>query len=89
MRANACTGPCEINPANYYEFFLQGFMMLIGSSLWAYIIGSGCGIVLARPTPSLRQRMCQSERQMLYLLSNLNRPFCNTLKYSFQTAQNL
>ena len=45
MRANACTGPCEINPANYYEFFLQGFMMLIGSSLWAYIIGSGCGIV--------------------------------------------
>ena len=43
--SNIFGGPCEVSPANYYEFYLQGFMMLIGSSLWAYIIGSGCGIV--------------------------------------------
>lgn len=43
--SNIFGGPCEINPANYYEFYLQGFMMLFGSSLWAYIIGSVCGIV--------------------------------------------
>ena len=38
-------GSCEIQAGNYYEFFVQGFMLLAGSSVWAYVIGSACGIV--------------------------------------------
>ena len=43
--ANIFGGPCEICPANYYEFLLQGMMMLWGNFLWAYVIGSGCNII--------------------------------------------
>lgn len=49
-----CTGPCDISPANYIEFLVQGLMMLLGSSLWAYIIGSGCSIV-ATLTPNAEE----------------------------------
>lgn len=43
--SNIFGGPTDISPANYYEFYLQGFMMLVGSSLWAYIIGCFCSIL--------------------------------------------
>ena len=43
--SNIFGGPCEISPANYGEFLVQSVMMLIGSSLWAYIIGCGCNII--------------------------------------------
>ena len=43
--SNVFGGPCEINPANYLEFWAQSFMMFVGSSLWAYIIGCGVTIV--------------------------------------------
>ena len=43
--SNIFGGPCEISPANYMEFYIQGFMMFTGSSLWAYIIGCGCSIL--------------------------------------------
>jgi len=42
---NIFGGSCEINPANYGEFFAQCFMLVLGSSVWAYVIGSACGIV--------------------------------------------
>ena len=29
---------------NYTEFYCQAVMMLLGQSLWSYIIGSICGI---------------------------------------------
>ena len=43
--ANMFGGGGEPGPANYYEFYVQGIMMLVGSSVWAYIIGAGCGII--------------------------------------------
>ena len=43
--SNIFGGPCDITPANYGEFMAQSFMMFIGSSLWAYIIGCGVSIV--------------------------------------------
>ena len=43
--SNIFGGPTDISPANYIEFLLQGFMMIFGSSLWAYIIGCGCSIL--------------------------------------------
>lgn len=27
------------------EFYVSSFMMVVGSSVWAYVIGSACGIV--------------------------------------------
>ena len=38
-------GSCEINPANFIEFYTQSFMLIIGSSVWAYVIGSACGVI--------------------------------------------
>lgn len=42
---NIFGGSCEVNPGAYAEFYVQAGMLLIGSSLWAYVIGSACGIV--------------------------------------------
>lgn len=38
-------GSCEINPANFVEFYTQAFMLILGSSVWAYVIGSACGVI--------------------------------------------
>ena len=56
---NIFGGSCEINPANYAEFYVQSLMLLMGSSMFAYIIGSVCGII-ATLDPALiefRQQM--------------------------------
>jgi len=37
--------PTEISCANYVEFYVLSIMMLCGSAIWAYILGSGCGII--------------------------------------------
>ena len=42
---NIFGGSSEIHPANYVEFYVQVGMMVLGSSVWAYVIGSACGIV--------------------------------------------
>jgi len=38
-------GSCEIQAGNYVEFAIQATMLLIGCSVWAYVIGSACGII--------------------------------------------
>lgn len=38
-------GSCELHPANWVEYYVHCFMMLVGSSIWAFVIGSGCGII--------------------------------------------
>ena len=42
---NIFGGSCEIHPGNYPEFYVQAVMLLTGSSVWAYVIGSACGII--------------------------------------------
>lgn len=42
---NIFGGSCELHPANYVEYYAQCLMMLVGSSIWAFVIGSGCGII--------------------------------------------
>ena len=42
---NVFGGVTEVSPGNYAEFYVQTFMMLFGSAVWAYIIGSICGII--------------------------------------------
>ena len=60
--------PTDIAPANYIEFLLQGFMMIFGSSLWAYIIGCGCSI-LASLNPA-----ADEHRRTIAMLNH----FCRT-----------
>ena len=43
--ANMFGGYAELSPANYAEFYVQSFMTLVGSCIWAYIISAGCGII--------------------------------------------
>ena len=42
---NIFGGSCEVNPANYVEHYVHCLMMLVGSAIWAFVIGSGCGII--------------------------------------------
>ena len=49
---NIFGGSCEINPNSAAEYYVQGLMMLCGSCVWAYVIGSCCGI-LATLNPAL------------------------------------
>ena len=34
-----------IIPSNPFEYFVQTLMLVFGSSVWAYVISSGCGII--------------------------------------------
>ena len=49
---NIFGGSCEINPGAFAEFGLQAIMLLVGSSVWAYVIGSAYRRI-ASPTPAL------------------------------------
>ena len=49
---NIFGGSCEINPTTVGEYYVQAVMMLCGSCVWAYVIGSCCGI-LATLNPAL------------------------------------
>ena len=40
---NIFGGSSEIHPANYTEFYVQVVMMVFGSAVWAYVIGSASG----------------------------------------------
>ena len=42
---NIFGGSCEINPTNALEYYIQCLMMVLGSCVWAYVIGSACGIL--------------------------------------------
>ena len=35
----------QVVPANALEYYVMTVMMLMGSSVWAYVISSGCGII--------------------------------------------
>lgn len=58
---NIFGGSCEINPGNYHEFFVQGLMLLTGSSVWAYVIGSACGIVATLDPAGIEHRQVLDE----------------------------
>ena len=54
-------GSCEINPSNYYEFYIQSVMLVIGSSVWAYVIGSACGIIATIDPALIEHRQTMDE----------------------------
>ena len=56
---NIFGGSCEVSPANIGEFYVQGVMMLFGSSIWASVIGSGCGII-----PTLNPQLIEFRQTM-------------------------
>jgi len=58
---NIFGGSCEINPASYGEIYAQSLMMLAGSSMWAYIIGSACGIIATLDPSRIEFRQTMDE----------------------------
>jgi hypothetical protein len=54
-------GSCEINPANYAEFYCSSIMLIFGSSVWAYVIGSCCGIIATIDPALLEHRTMMDE----------------------------
>ena len=54
-------GSCEINPANYLEFYGSSIMLIFGSSVWAYVIGSCCGIIATIDPALLEHRTMMDE----------------------------
>jgi hypothetical protein len=58
---NIFGGSCEVHPGNYPEFYLQGAMLLTGSSVWAYVIGSACGIVATLDPAGIEHRQVLDE----------------------------
>ena len=54
-------GACEINPACPREFYAQCAMLLIGSSVWAYVIGSACGIIATLDPANIEYRQTMDE----------------------------
>ena len=58
---NIFGGSCEIQAGNYREFFVQSFMLIIGSSVWAYVIGSACGIVATLDPSGIEHRQMMDE----------------------------
>ena len=58
---NIFGGACEINPANYAEFYVMSAMLLVGSSVWAYVIGSACGIVATLDPARIEYRQTMDE----------------------------
>ena len=58
---NIFGGSCEMNPGTYAEFFVQGIMLLCGSSVWAYVIGSSCGIIATLDPSRIEYRQTLDE----------------------------
>jgi len=58
---NIFGGSSEINPANTAEFSAQCIMLLLGSSVWAYVIGSACGIIATLDPASIEYRQTIDE----------------------------
>lgn len=84
---NIFGGACEIYPVAAHEYFVQAGMMLCGSCVWAYVIGSCCGI-LATLNPALLEYRQQLDELNVFLREHempqdirvrLRRYFRNTL----------
>ena len=84
---NIFGGGCEIYASTYVELAAQSLMIFFGSSVWAYIIGSACGIVatLDPARAEYRQTMdqvteyCRSELMPHSLTVRLRSFFRNTM----------
>ena len=58
---NVFGGSCEIFPASYAEFVVQSCMILLGGSVWAYVIGSACGIIATIDPAMIEHRQTMDE----------------------------
>lgn len=58
---NIFGGSCEIQAGNYAEFYVQASMMFVGSSVWAYVIGSACGILATLNPADIEFRQTMDE----------------------------
>ena len=76
--SNMFGGGGDPGPANYFEFYVQCAMMLFGSSVWAYIIGAGCGIISTLDPQGVEFRQTMDE--LNYFVHDKRLPQTLTMK---------
>lgn len=87
--SNMFGGSGEPSPANYVEFYIQGLMMLVGSSLWAYIIGAGCGIIATLDPQGVEFRRTMDELNYFARDKDLPQHLTVKLRTFFQNTQHV
>ena len=87
--SNMFGGSGEPSPANYSEFYVQAAMMLVGSSLWAYIIGSACGIIATLDPQGVEFRQTMDELNYFAKDKDLPQHLTIKLRTFFQNTQHV
>lgn len=84
--------PCRryaIEPASYVEFYVQSLMTLIGSCVWAYIIGAGCAIVATLDPQGIEFRQTMDELNYFSRDKKLPQDLTIRLRTFFQNTQHV
>ena len=86
---NIFGGSCELHPANYVEYYAHCLMMLVGSSIWAFVIGSGCGIIATLNPERIEYR--QTMDQVNYFAKSRRLPphLTHKLRSFFHSTQHI
>ena len=86
---NIFGGSCDIAPANFYEFWVQGFMMLLGSSIWAYILASAFGIIATLNPEQIEHRQTMDELNYFCNDKKIHQDLAVRLRTYFSQTQHL
>ena len=87
--ANMFGGYAEHSPANYVEFYIQCFMTLLGSCIWAYIISAGCGVISTLDPQGVEFRQTMDELNYFSRDKNLPMDLTIRLRTFFQNTQHV
>jgi len=82
-------GSCEINSGNYLEFYMQAVMLAVGSSVWAYAIGSVCGIVATLDPAKIEYQQTMDEVNHFCKANAIPREFSVKLRSYFRNTIHL
>ena len=77
------------SPANYSEFYVQCLMMFFGSSVWAYIIGAGCGIIATLDPQGVEFRQTMDELNYFAQDKKLPQQLTLKLRTFFQNTKHV
>ena len=87
--SNIFGGSCELHPANYAEYYVQCLMMLVGSSVWAFVIGSGCGIIATLNPERIEYRQTMDQVNYFARSRKLPPQLSVRLRSFFQSTQHI
>lgn len=76
-------------PASPLEYYFQTLMMLVGSSIWAYVISSGCGIIATLNPNGVHYRHMMDELNYFAIDKKLPREMTVKLREFFSQTQHV